>query len=1067
MSNFEESYTPLSFLRASSFFGCLLFFLFGKAQGIFEPNTGQWDEPFLYRLRLNSGSVFIEENAIRFNLLPLDEHALHEAEMVQGHSFKLQFIDSQIPDIEEVKPQAHKVNYILGSDPNKWRGNQAVYSELNLKELYPGIDLILKTSDEGFKFNFILKPGADLSQIRYFYEGLLSTDLHEGQLSLLTSVGVLKEYIPESWQGDESDHNNINVSYTLSADTIGFSTQILNPSLSTTIDPVLVFSSFSGSQVDNWGFTATYSSLGEVYGGGIAFGLGYPTTTGAYQTSMTGTTTDIAISKLSPDGATLLYATYLGGDLKDQPHSLIEDQQGNLVILGITSSLNFPVTANAFQSNFAGGQTYIPGNFIGGTDITISKLSSDGSQLLASTYYGGNLNDGLNSEMAVNYADEFRGGVQIGENNEILIASVTQSSNIIHNNALQPSFGGWSDAIIAKFQPNLESLLWSTYYGGSFSDCAYALEISDQGELFVVGGTRSPNLQVSNTSYQPNIAGNSDGYILRMNLNSGAFLSATFVGSNERDQIYLVETDRYDRVYVFGQTFGNMPISPGVFSQAPGGQFIQQYSSDLETLNWSTVIGNGTSIPNMSPTAFLVDDCLNIYVSGWGGVTNSTNLGLMDNMPITTDAFKDVSDGSDFYFLVLTPNASNLLFGSYYGGDANEHVDAGTSRFSPEGTIYQAVCAGCGQQTFPTTPGVYGPNNLSSNCNLGLIKIDFDFSISADALIDISFQSDTICDTIAIRFLKSSTSANRFFWDFGNGQTSTDENATTQYDTLGTYLIRLIVEDTFCNLIDTAYIDFTHTYGSQSFSQFQAEAVSCNPDWPVQFINASINATDYNWDFGDGTTSTAFQPSHVYGGFGTFRVRLSARDSFCNTIDTSSQVIVLETINFNPIVNVNVPDCSNSGVLLELLNVSDSAQVFWDYGDGDSSKANLQHYHEFPSDGFYTLKLVIFDTVCGSAFLMDTTVYVKQIIRRLYIPNAFTPNKDDKNEVLIIAGDQCLEEGIFSIFNRWGELIFQTDRPFQEFWDGSLRDEFSHQGVFYWVFQSPDLEEFGSVIILQ
>ena len=1045
----------------------MLLFLLGKAQGVFEANSGQWEDAFLYRLRLNSGSIFIEKDAIRFNLLPLDEHALHHTEKVNGHSFKLQFIGSQTSEIKESKPLFHKVNYLLGSDPERWRSNQTVYEELSLIEIYPGIDLVLNTTEEGFKFNFILKPGADIEQIRYFYEGLNSISVEKKALVLQTSVGSLKEYIPKSWQGEETKENEIEVNYTLSGDTVGFASKALNPSKPTTIDPILVFSTFSGSQADNWGFTATYSSTGEVYGGGIAFGIGYPTTIGAYQTSMSGSATDIAISKLSADGSNLIYATYLGGTLKDQPHSLIEDQQGNLVILGISGSLDFPVTANAYQSTFGGGQTYIPGNFTGGTDIIISKLSPDGSQLLASTYYGGNLNDGLNSEMAVNYADEFRGGVQIGLNNEIIIASVTQSSNISHINAFQSAFGGWSDAIIAKFQPNLSGILWSTYYGGGVSDCANGLEISYQGELFVVGGTRSSNLRVSANSHQSALSGNSDGYILRMDLNSGAFLSATYIGTSARDQVYLVEADRYNHIYVFGQTFGNMPVSPGVFSQAPGGQFIQQYTADLQTLNWSTVIGNGVTVPNMSPTAFLVDDCLNIYLSGWGGVTNSNNLGLMDGMPITADAFKDVSDGSDFYFMALTPNATNLLFGSYYGGEANEHVDAGTSRFSPDGTIYQAVCAGCGQQTFPTTPGVYGPNSLSSNCNLGLIKIDFDFSLSADALIDIAFQSDTICDTINMRFLNSSINANRFFWDFGNGQTSNDENPIAQYDTLGTYRIRLIVEDTLCNLTDSAFLSFTHTLGSKSISQFEPLAVSCNPDWPVQFVNNSLNANDFLWDFGDGTSTRGFQPAHIYGQFGTFKVTLTARDSVCNTVDTSSQRILLEPLLFNPMVKVNEPSCKNPGVLLELLNVSDSAKIFWDYGDGDSSQAPIRHFHEFPNDGFYTIKVAIFDTVCGSGFITDTTLYIEQIVRRLYIPNAFTPNGDKRNEVLIVAGDQCLEDGVFSIFNRWGELIFQTNRPFEEFWDGSLRDEFSYQGVYYWVFRSSDLEEYGSVIILQ
>jgi PKD repeat protein len=168
----------------------------------------------------------------------------------------------------------------------------------------------------------------------------------------------------------------------------------------------------------------------------------------------------------------------------------------------------------------------------------------------------------------------------------------------------------------------------------------------------------------------------------------------------------------------------------------------------------------------------------------------------MDNMPLSPDAFQSTSDGSEFYFIVLEENARALQFASYYGGQANEHVDAGTSRFSPDGTIYQAVCAGCGNQTFPTTPGVYGPNNNSSNCNLGVIKIDFESIINAATTIDLTFVGDTVCDTLVMRFNNNSFNANQYLWDFGNGRTSDEIEPIARFDTLGTYKITLIAIDT-------------------------------------------------------------------------------------------------------------------------------------------------------------------------------------------------------------------------------------------------------------------------------
>ena len=131
---------------------------------------------------------------------------------------------------------------------------------------------------------------------------------------------------------------------------------------------------------------------------------------------------------------------------------------------------------------------------------------------------------------------------------------------------------------------------------------------------------------------------------------------------------------------MIGQTTGTYPVSSGVYSNANGSQYIHKLSSDLTTTVFSTVFGTGSSNIDISPTAFLVDDCENIYVSGWGGGNNY--YGTVIGMPITTDAFQSTSDGDDLYFLVLERNATSILYGTVYGGlTSNEHVDGGTSRF--------------------------------------------------------------------------------------------------------------------------------------------------------------------------------------------------------------------------------------------------------------------------------------------------------------------------------------------------------------------------------------------------
>src|SRR5205823_745005 len=136
----------------------------------------------------------------------------------------------------------------------------------------------------------------------------------------------------------------------------------------------------------------------------------------------------------------------------------------------------------------------------------------------------------------------------------------------------------------------------------------------------------------------------------------------------------------------------------------------------LSSTFYSTVFGNGSAVPNISPTAFLVDTCENVYVAGWGRCLSfgAFTYGDVTGMPVSANAYQSATDGCDFYFFVLNHDAQSLLYGSFFGGSLNlgEHVDGGTSRFDKNGIIYEAVCAGCGGfSDFPTTPGVVSNTN--------------------------------------------------------------------------------------------------------------------------------------------------------------------------------------------------------------------------------------------------------------------------------------------------------------------------------------------------------------------
>lgn len=290
---------------------------------------------------------------------------------------------------------------------------------------------------------------------------------------------------PVAWQTQDGEKIPVKCKFTIDLKNNG-NTEVkfdlgneYDPSMPLIIDPVLVFSTFSGSTADNFGFTATYDLQKNTFGGGIVFPSGqYPVTTGAFQTGFNGvtlaTTRDVAITKFNQQGTGLLYSTYLGGTGTEAPHSLVCDDAGNLYVMGTTSSTDFPMLPTAYDNTYSGGTTITPPNSgisYSGTDIFVVKFNPGGTALLGTTYVGGTGNDGINSAsvLAYNYGDMFRGEIILDGSGNCIVASVSSSNNFpVTGTAPQPIFGGGAtDGIVFRLNNNLSSLLWSTYIGGS------------------------------------------------------------------------------------------------------------------------------------------------------------------------------------------------------------------------------------------------------------------------------------------------------------------------------------------------------------------------------------------------------------------------------------------------------------------------------------------------------------------------------------------------------------------------------------------------------------------------
>lgn len=790
----------------------------------FQPNKGQWNTNILYKVGLQKGDFIIEKDKFTYALYDLSEvheaaHHNEEIELIPHHTIFSHFLNSSWSgEVIESDTSSSYQNYFLGNDRTKWKSKVYNFQKLELIDYYPGIDLILEAFSDKIKYSFRLSPGVDPSVIKIFHEGMSRLNVLDNQVEIYTRFGPIIENELKVWQESEgNEKEDVQAKFANNQDTVFFE---LPNGYDTTktliIDPSLTFSTFTGASVDNWGFTAAPDNDGNLYAGGIVFGAGYPITTGAYDGVFNGGTTpykiDMGITKFSPDGTALLYSTYIGGSGNETPNSIITNNQGELYILGITSSSNFPTTENAYQTyNKGGGTTTQIAITFTGTDIVVCKLSSDGSDLLASTYLGGGENDGLNlSSLNYNYGDVFRGEIILDHNKDVVFTSSTKSDAFPIVNGANPTFGGGQDGVVVKMTPDLSEIIWSTFVGGSSDDSGFSLQVSSTNNLFVTGGTKSANLPFSG-GFKPTFQGGSaDGYVLEIDGSTSAILNGTYIGSSGYDQSFFVQLDQSDNVYVFGQTDGDITVTPNKYNNPNSGQFIQKYSPDLSNLEWSTMVGGGNGVVEISPTAFLVSNCNEIYFTGWGGVVNQSvqaTQSTSNGFPTTADAYQSNTNGSNFYIGVLSADAEDLVYGTFMGGVASSsnHVDGGTSRFDKHGSIYHAVCGACGGNPngFSTTPGVWSETNNSSNCNMAAWKFDL-YGISAL----VSVPDATICLPDSVFFSNNSQNGTQYFWDFGDGTTSNEFEPNHYYPNTGTYEVMLIVTDeTGCAIADTAYLE--------------------------------------------------------------------------------------------------------------------------------------------------------------------------------------------------------------------------------------------------------------------
>jgi hypothetical protein len=566
-------------------------------------------------------------------------------------------------------PLPGKTNYFLSNDPSRWRRDVANFTRVEYPDIYPGIDLAYYGNQQQLEYDFIVNPGADASTIHLDFGGARSVTVDStGDLLVTTAAGTVQQNKPVVYEDVNGNRQPIEGAFALTGPgQVGFQVGSYNHTLPLVIDPVLTYSTYLGGSGDDDGLAITLDSMGDIFVAGQTSSADFPVSSGAFQTG-SGGGQDAFVTELDPSGTTILYSTFLGGTGNDRASAITVDGQGFAYVTGRTASMDFPVTPGVFGPYYGGGDY----------DAYVTKLTPAGDRLVYSTYLGGEGNDSgfaiavdaagdayvaggtgsddfpttqsayqyapygtdafitefnptasdllYSSRLGGSFSNERANAIALAPDGGVYLTGQTPSPDFPTWNAFEDTFGGgFLDAFVAKFdvtQSGDNSLIFSTYLGGSGDDRGLGIAVAPDGSVWVSGETTSPDFPVL-AAWQPNYTGTGYNGFLAHFTSSGTLLSSTYLGGSGSDGATGVAVDSNGNVYLTGFTSSpDFPTMNPFQDTLAGGSnaFVAEFSPDGSTLLFSSYLG-GSGNDNPSETdihngAITVDGAGNIYLFG-------------------------------------------------------------------------------------------------------------------------------------------------------------------------------------------------------------------------------------------------------------------------------------------------------------------------------------------------------------------------------------------------------------------------------------------------------------------
>ncbi len=611
---------------------------------------------------------------------------------------KAKFLDSN-PESEIIgeNKQPHYYNYFLGNDHSKWAKRVANYSSVIYKNIYPGIDLKYYGNGKSLKYDFIVHPGADPSVIKIHYEGNESLSVNEkSELIISTVYGDIKEGVPAIIQTNSKDVSGSY--YLIDESTFGFRLKgNYDTNRELVIDPELVYSSYYGGSNSDEVWDMTIDNNNDIYLVGFTSSGNFPEVN-AYDNTYNGGAYDAFVVKLSSVDNFPIFCTYIGGSEQDNGFGIAFDPSRNIYICGNTQSANFPLAVpydstlsdqdcfitklssdgdSLIFSTFLGGSwqdhassifadslgcSYITGTTLsddfpmrnpyqdshGGTyEVFLTKFSPSGGSLIYSTYLGGS-------------DQEYSTDIVVNSILQPYICGNTKSADFPTVNAIYDNFSGEKDIFIAKFTESGDDVIFSTYWGGSDDEYDPSAVLDSVSNLWMTGVTESPDIPIRN-AYDSTHNVWRDAFIIKLPTDGDSLLYSSYFGGNDWDKGTDIAIDKSGNIYLTGESeSSDFPLVNPIDSTFTyyNKAYLSVFTPECDLLIFSTFYGGSYA---------QYGKCLEIDNEGYSIMSGQT---LSDDIPIVNAYDSSYNGSTDLYIgkfspiecleLILTPHSSRV-----------------------------------------------------------------------------------------------------------------------------------------------------------------------------------------------------------------------------------------------------------------------------------------------------------------------------------------------------------------------------------------------------------------------